>query len=383
MDLFDEIVSALRSEDRVMLATIISTTGSTPASALSKMLVKEGGVVSLGSVGGGCMEGDVLLHASRLLAEHRSDIITFDLTEDDIEHGLICGGSLNVLIEPLSKEQIPLFEKLKAIRDGGDDCVLATHLAGTGDIRSKSILSGSVQTPIEQSAGAREVLEWIERSGDAGLRPSIIEGILRVQHDQETLVVQLAEGRLVLEPVAGAPGLLIFGGGHVSKYISRTAAMAGFRVSIFDDRRKFANRERFPEAARVLEVDFSDAFRDLTVNSSAYIVIVTRGHRYDEEVLRQAIKTPARYIGMIGSRRKVLTAFEHLVGEGIPPVMLERVRAPIGIDISAISAEEIGISVTAELVAERRGGQSPFRRKSDVMRDLIARIEQEHADQHD
>src|ERR1043166_8141779 len=107
MDLFEEIISALRAEERVMLATIISTTGSTPAAALSKMLVKQGGVVSLGTVGGGCTEGDVLLHAGRLLPKNRREILSFSLAEDDLEYGLICGGSLDVLIDPLSKERIP------------------------------------------------------------------------------------------------------------------------------------------------------------------------------------------------------------------------------------------------------------------------------------
>src|SRR6266581_2717476 len=122
MDIVDEILSALKSEDRVMLATIISTTGSTPAAALSKMVVKQNGVISAGTVGGGCMEGEVLLHANRLYDAGKAEIVTFHLNEDDIEHGLICGGSLDILIEPLTKESIPLIQELKSLRDDGEDC---------------------------------------------------------------------------------------------------------------------------------------------------------------------------------------------------------------------------------------------------------------------
>lgn len=374
MDLFDEIVTALRAEDRVMLATIIATTGSTPASALSRMLVKQGGVVSLGTVGGGCVEGDVLLHANRLLQSNKAEILTFHLNDDDIEHGLICGGSLDVLIEPLSKDRISLFEELKTVRAEGEDSILVTYLTAAGSVRSKCIIAGGGNTPIEKGPGALEVLGWTGAPGDAAIRDSVVEGIHKVHHRNETVVVKLGDGKLILEPVPGTPSLLIFGGGHVSKYISRAASMAGFRVTIIDDREKFANRERFPEAAQALEIDFVEAFRHLAIKPSTYIVIVTRGHRHDEEILEHAVKTPARYIGMIGSKRKVLTTFEHLVERGIPPKLFERVHAPMGIDIGAVTAEEIGISVVAELVARRRGGKPPFRSKSESMRDLSARL---------
>src|SRR5258706_13869157 len=267
MDFFEEIISALRADDRVMLATIISTTGSTPAAALSKMLVKQGGLVSLGTVGGGCTEGDVLLHANRLLPMNKAEILTFRLDEDDLEHGLICGGSLDVLIEPLSRERIGIFTELKTIRDEGEDCILATYLTSNGDIRSKCILSGGPGAPIEQS----EISGWIDRSRDPDGWTSLLEAIPRVQKKNETVIAGTTEGAIIFEPVAGAPSLLIFGGGHVSKYISRTASMTGFRVTIIDDREKFANRERFPEAVQVLATDFLEAFQRLPIKPPTYI----------------------------------------------------------------------------------------------------------------
>jgi xanthine dehydrogenase accessory factor len=183
--------------------------------------------------------------------------------------------------------------------------------------------------------------------------------------------VKIEGGELILEPVAGQPQLIIFGGGHVSKSIARAASLAGFRVTVVDDRREYANPARFPEASQTLAVEFYDAFNHLTVKHSTYIVIVTRGHRSDEEVLEQAVKTPAKYIGMIGSRRKVLTTYEHLVERGVPVEALMRVHAPMGIEIGAVTTEEIGISVVAQLINVRRGGELPLRHKSEVMEELL------------
>jgi xanthine dehydrogenase accessory factor len=175
--------------------------------------------------------------------------------------------------------------------------------------------------------------------------------------------------------VVGHPGLIIFGGGHVSKYVCRAAATAGFRVTVVDDRKEYANAQRFPEATRTLAAGFSEAFRELTIKPSTYIVIVTRGHRFDEEILEHAVGTQARYIGMIGSKRKVLNTFEHLVERGISIGSLKRVHAPMGLEIGAVTAEEIGISVVAQLIHVRRGGHLPLAHKSEVMEELVARLE--------
>jgi xanthine dehydrogenase accessory factor len=143
---------------------------------------------------------------------------------------------------------------------------------------------------------------------------------------------------------------------------------------VVDDREKFASPQRFPEVAQTLVADFAYAFSKLTIKPSTYIVIVTRGHRYDEIVLEQAVKTPAKYIGMIGSKRKILTTYKHLVEQDVSPDSLTRVHAPMGIEIGAVTAEEIGISVVAQLIQVRRGESLPLRHKSEVMRELIASL---------
>jgi xanthine dehydrogenase accessory factor len=365
MDIYEEILKALEVEDRVMLATIISTQGSTPASALSKMLVRQGGIVSVGTVGGGCMEGDVLLHAHRLYDSGKSEILTFHLNEDDIEQGLICGGSLDVLIEPLTKQHIPLIQEIKATRDEGEDGVLVTLLGNDG-VKHKGFIKMNAEVGDEWIGGLMGKLNHFQQS--------ISELATRSYHRNETCRFPVAEGEVILEPITGCPSLIIFGGGHVSKYVSRAAAMAGFRVTILDDRPKFANSQRFPEATRTLAIDFLDAFEQCSIKPSIYIVIVTRGHRHDEDILERALQTPAKYIGMIGSRRKVLTTYEHLVERGTSVEALKRVHAPMGIDIGAVTAEEIGISIVAELIKVRRGESLPLRHKSEEMVNLFEKL---------
>jgi len=132
------------------------------------------------------------------------------------------------------------------------------------------------------------------------------------------------------------------------------ARLVGFDVTVVDDRDAYANRERFPEAQQVLAEDFDAAMAQLTPGESSYIVIATRGHRDDMRVLRWAVQTPACYVGMIGSKRKTATIFRQLQAEGLAADLFERVHAPIGLDIGALTPEEIAVSIMAELIAKRR-----------------------------
>ena len=159
---------------------------------------------------------------------------------------------------------------------------------------------------------------------------------------------------IFIEPILPAALLYLFGAGHVALSLSKAASQVGFDVTIIDDREAYSNRERFPEAKDVLAEDFDSAMARLTPSESSYIVIVTRGHRDDMRCLRWAVQTPARYIGMIGSKRKTLTIFRELSREGLAPELFERVHAPVGLDIGAVTPEEIAVAITAELIAIRR-----------------------------
>ena len=167
---------------------------------------------------------------------------------------------------------------------------------------------------------------------------------------------------IFVEPVLPTPMLYIFGGGHVSTAVARVASQAGFKIGIVDDRAEFANTERFPMATEI-HTSYADAFEKIQPNSATYLLIVTRGHTGDMRVLDWAIRTEARgfsprYIGMMGSKRKVIAVYKALEKEGLTFAQLDRVNAPVGLDIGALTPEEIAISITAELIAVRRNSQN-------------------------
>jgi xanthine dehydrogenase accessory factor len=165
---------------------------------------------------------------------------------------------------------------------------------------------------------------------------------------------------IFIEPVLPQAVLYIFGAGHVAQALYKTAQSAAFDPVVVDDRELYANRQRFPEAREVIAEDFDQAMAKLSPTDSEYIVIVTRGHRDDMRVLRWAVQTPARYVGMIGSKRKTISIFRELQKEGLAAELFQRVHAPIGLDIGAVTPEEIAISITAELIAVRRRVERPL-----------------------
>jgi len=164
-----------------------------------------------------------------------------------------------------------------------------------------------------------------------------------------------------VEPILPQPRAFIFGAGHISKSLAQVAALAGFATVVIDDRESFANRERFPDADEVIAAAYEEIFPRLDITESSYLIIVTRGHRDDMRVLRWAVGTPARYIAMIGSKRKVISVIKELEKEGIPRAAFERLHAPMGLEIGAVTPEEIAISVAAEMVAVRRNAESNWR----------------------
>ena len=156
-----------------------------------------------------------------------------------------------------------------------------------------------------------------------------------------------------LEPIKPLPTLIIFGGGHISFFLARIGKMVDFQVTIVDDRREFANPERFPEADETIAEDIASVTGRLSINGSSYIVIVTRGHQKDEQVLQWAVATPAAYVGMIGSKRKIHVAFEFLKTKGVTQQQLDRVHSPIGLAIGAETPEEIAVAIMAEIIQIR------------------------------
>jgi xanthine dehydrogenase accessory factor len=252
-----------------------------------------------------------------------------------------------------------LYEEIVRLRKDGRRGAVATIVNVRGSIPSfktakmlvrddGSILGtiggGCVEAEVWQAA--REVME--------SEKPRTLTFDLNQDPKYDTGLVCGGTLEIFVEPILPPAELFIFGAGHVAASLYKVARIAGFDVTIIDDREAYANRERFPEAQQVIAEDFDKAAAKLLPSESSYIVIVTRGHRDDMRMLRWAVQTPARYIGMIGSKRKTITIFKELQNEGLAAHLFDRVHAPVGLDIGAITPEEIAVSITAELIAARR-----------------------------
>jgi xanthine dehydrogenase accessory factor len=252
-----------------------------------------------------------------------------------------------------------LYEEIVRLRKEGRRGAVATIVNVRGSIPSfktakmlvrddgsivGTIGGGCVEAEVWQTA--REVTE--------SERPRTLSFDLNNDPKYDTGLVCGGTLEIFIEPILPPAELYIFGAGHVATSLYRVARVVGFDVTIVDDRETYASREHFPEAQQVIAADFDKAMTQLSPSESSYIVIVTRGHRDDMRILRWAVQTPARYVGMIGSKRKTIAIFKELEKEGLPAQLFERVHAPVGLDIGAITPEEIAISIMAELIAKRR-----------------------------
>lgn len=252
-----------------------------------------------------------------------------------------------------------IFEEVVKLRREGRRGALATIVHTNGSIpsyessrmlvRDDGTISGTIGggcVEAEVWAAAKEVI--------AAEMPRKMTFSLNNEANYDNGLICGGTLEIFVEPILPQPVLYIFGGGHVSVALAYAANSAGFAIGVVDDRESFANRERFP-MAREIFTTFEDAFEKIQPNAATYVVIVTRGHKDDMRVLGWAVKTEARYIGMIGSKRKVLAVYRALEKEGADPDRFANVHAPVGLDIGALTPEEIAISITAELIGIRRG----------------------------
>jgi len=296
------------------LATIAQTAGSTPVPAGAKMLVGAAGRLE-GSVGGGCVEGDVIRVALAAQAAGRPALVTHHLNADlagDV--GLSCGGTVQIFVEPLSPDP---------------DYVGALAAAAAA-------AAGLVTTAIDWSDGPRKTFAALAESDRIG--PSA-----RITDDR----------RAVVERLVPAPRVLVFGAGHVGAAIARAANAAGFQVTVADDRPEFADPALFPGltvSARLPD----EVLAEFQPGPADAVVVATRGHRNDAGILDRLTRRTVGYVGLLGSERKRAVLLKALRGAGAPAEALAAIRVPVGIEIGAVTPEEIAVSVTAELIAWRR-----------------------------
>jgi len=259
----------------------------------------------------------------------------------------------------LFSDFVDIYEQIVQLRRDGRRGAVATIVNVRGSIPSfktakmlvrddgsivGTIGGGCVEADVWQAA--REVME--------SEKPRTLTFDLNQDPKYDTGLVCGGTLEVFVEPILPPALLYVFGAGHVAINLCKVAADAGFDVIVHDDRTSYATKERFPAAREVHAIDFDDAIKNLDPTESSFVVIVTRGHRDDMRILRWAVQTRARYVGMIGSKRKVIEIFKTLQKEGVPAHLFDRVHAPIGLDIGAITPEEIAVAITAELIAIRR-----------------------------
>lgn len=293
-----EVLAAIvREHDaggRVALCAIVATRGSTPQPAGTLVCVDENANV-VGTLGGGCVEADVRRSAHQAIGNACGELVTFALDSDfGYDDGMICGGKMDVAICPIAPT-----DDIQAYRSAVD-----------------ALSSGVATFPVRIAENGRHL-----------------------------------EYRIRVEP---APTLFIAGAGHIGRVLADAALPIGFAVHVIDDRLDYCNEQRFPSPIRTHVGDIAETLKAQPIDANSYVVIVTRGHKHDEVALQAVLTSSAKYIGLIGSRRKIKVIFGDLQDRGAPADALARVHAPIGLDIGAVTTAEIAVSIVAELVKVRR-----------------------------
>ncbi len=310
-ELFQSVREYLERGEDIVLVTIVSSSGSTPRGAGAKMLITESGRV-LGTIGGGKVEHVSELEAKKVLAAKESKLVSYQLKQNEVEDlGMICGGDVSIYLQYLpgfDQEFLHLCEGIERLYQERQQGWLLFSLA----------------------TGTSSEMKLVSRSEELANYP----GYYR-------------------EEVKGAERVLIFGGGHVSQALVPVLAPLGFACIVLEDRAEFAKSELFPGVAQTLLVENQDVQKAVQIEADDYVVIMTRGHKDDQLIMEQVLKTEAKYIGVIGSRKKKAGVFRNLQEKGFTDEDLARVITPIGLEIGAQTPAEIGISIAAQLIKVR------------------------------
>jgi xanthine dehydrogenase accessory factor len=345
--IYPEVRERLEKGEPLALATIIETSGSTPQIPGASALFGAAGLI-LGTLGGGVLEGEAGRRAGVCLRNTRSLFFRFELRGQDLaQEEPVCGGEASVLIDGVPGSHLEVLramaESLGARRRGVLATLASVGPAGEADIRRFWLEEGQGQTS-PPGLGAPFGVDEIRKAASGG-EPVVLWPAKNGEPPAEFCF---------LEPLAPLPRLVVAGAGHIGRAVARLAARLDFEVTVVDDRPDYVSVERFPEADRLLVGSPGPALREFPIDEDTYIVIVTRGHRDDADALRASIRSPAAYIGMIGSRSKISLTRERFIREGWASAEeFDRVHSPIGLSIGSRTVEEIAVSIAAELVQVR------------------------------
>ncbi|GBC97584.1 putative xanthine dehydrogenase subunit A [bacterium HR17] len=370
--LFYQLVELLEQGVPFAFGEVVETHGSTPQKPGAKAIFLADGRSS-GTLGGGCLEAESRRVALECLRERSRSLLTLHLNDDfGWDDGLICGGTAKVFLDGKPDEHDALWRAvadfLKSRRRGA--------LLVIVNAAAPSLLG--VRWLVEVNPDGKAEVVMASPPDAPSLPPEALGLAQQVvqQREEKTLRVPLqgATAELFAEPLLPRPHLIVVGAGHIGAAVAHLGALLEFEVTVIDDRPSFANRERLPEADHILVGDIPQTVAQQPIDQDTYIVIVTRGHRHDAQVLREVVKAvdTAAYIGMIGSRRKIKLIYDELLELGLAtPEQLARIHAPLGIDIGGESVWEIAVSIAAELVWVRNGQAGTLRPLNERTRPLV------------
>lgn len=357
LETIEQMRADLERQRPTAYCRLVETRGSTPQKAGAIMLVYEDGSQT-GTLGGGCVEAEVKRHAIRIIGSGEPELVSFSLDHDyGWDDGLICGGRMTILIEPLAAtdDSVAYYRQL-------------TELGAAAGGFTEAIIFDSESSGklAKLSAPACFLFDGED----------LLAGCLHAQKETAKVVQQLlrpiasrprsyAEGGIAFLPLAQRCKLVIVGGGHIGQAVAALAVDLDFEVCVTDDRESYVSEERFPHVEQRIAGPCKDVLPTLEITPDTYCLIVTRGHNHDQEALYYLANRGARYVGMIGSRRKIRMIFEDLIDEGIPQELLDKVYAPVGVDIGSQTVPEIAVSIAAELVAHRNLGDTVGDRSSN------------------
>lgn len=347
--LVPEMLRRLAEGKPVVYCRLVETRGSTPQKPGAAMLVFPDGSQA-GTLGGGCVEAEVKRRALATFAAGEAEILTFQLDSDyGWDDGLICGGRMQVLVDPLrSLTDAGYFQQLHELMSQGTAfCEAVVFDAAKSGLAAPAcwILDAAGNALAKRHTIAPPPTSVVEAMPPLADRPRASN-----------------HGGVAYLPMLERPRLLIVGGGHLGQAVGNLASDVDFDVWVVDDREEYVSAERFPRAQRRICGEIGPTLKQLEVNSATYCLIVTRGHNHDEEALFHLCNRGARYVGMIGSRRKIKLIFDDLEAEGVSAETLAKVYAPLGINIGSQTVMEIAISILAELIAHRNlNGEVPGR----------------------
>lgn len=358
----DDVIGAVAEladrREKAALASLIWSSGSIPMSERAKMLVHSGGKV-VGTIGGGCLEAEILAVASEVLIDGVARATEYTMTEKQAgESGLNCGGSVRILTESIDPiEDAPFYDTVMRTRKERRSCVLATMVGRSASAKLLLVDNGSTHGTLGDAVAEKMVREQLL---------DLLAADKGVLIDLPSAGVHSEEREIFVEPFMPEPELFVFGGGHVGGEIAMLAANVGFSVTVIDDREAFANSARHPAADRCLVATVDEVFSRFDFDQYAFVVAATRGHKEDEVVVEAAVATRARYIGMLGSERKKKVLWKRLMERGISEDRLRQVYSPIGLNIGADNPQEIAVSVIAELIEVRRRSKKVWKTKNPV-----------------